>query len=51
MLRYKNPHGDFFLVALGIHKYKRWCDIVVDTKPFNTNMRIHPSYDGCEPTV
>ncbi|KAG6554011.1 hypothetical protein Mapa_004928 [Marchantia paleacea] len=44
MLRFKNPEGDFFLVALGIHNSKRWCDIVVDQKSNNTCTEIHPTY-------
>ena len=43
-LRFKNPQGDYFLVALGVHNYKRWCDIVVDITPSNTGTEIHPTY-------
>jgi hypothetical protein len=46
MLRFKSSQGDsFFLVALGVHNYKRWCDIVVDATPTgNTCVDIHPQY-------
>jgi hypothetical protein len=46
MLRFKSSQDDsFFLVALGIHNYKRWCDIVVDATPIgNTCTEIHPQY-------
>jgi hypothetical protein len=46
MLRFKSSQGEsFFLVALGIHNNKRWCDIVVDATPTgNTCVDIHPQY-------
>jgi hypothetical protein len=45
MLRFKSYQGDsFFLVALGIHNYRRWCDIVVDSPADNTCVDIHPQY-------
>ncbi|KAG6554014.1 hypothetical protein Mapa_004931 [Marchantia paleacea] len=44
MLRFRNPAGEFFLVALGVHNYKRWCDIVVDQKSTNTSVEILPTY-------
>ncbi|CAK9859160.1 unnamed protein product [Sphagnum jensenii] len=46
MLRFNSSQGDsFFLVALGVHNYKRWCDIVVDATPTgNTCVDIHPQY-------
>ncbi|BFI25590.1 hypothetical protein MPTK2_1g22420 [Marchantia polymorpha subsp. ruderalis] len=44
MLRFRNPAGEFFLVALGVHNYKRWCDIVVDQKNTNTGVEILPTY-------
>jgi hypothetical protein len=44
MLRFKNPQGDYFLVALGIHNYKRWCDIVPDAALGNTGIEIYPTY-------
>jgi len=43
-LRFMNPHGEYFLVALGVHNYKRWCDIVPDLSPSNTGVEIHPTY-------
>lgn len=43
-LRFMNPDGDYFLVALGVHNYKRWCDIVVDINSSNTGVEIHPTY-------
>ncbi|KAG0579151.1 hypothetical protein M758_4G077000 [Ceratodon purpureus] len=44
MLRFKNAAGDYLLVALGIHNYKRWCDIVTDAKSSDTGVVINPTY-------
>jgi hypothetical protein len=43
-LRYRSGSGEEFLVALGVHNYKRWCDIVTDLAPNDTCMKIHPKY-------
>ena len=44
-LRFKDSStGNIFLVALGVHNYKRWCDIVPDLKDKDTGMQIHPTY-------
>jgi uncharacterized protein YdiU (UPF0061 family) len=43
-LRYRSGSGEEFLVALGVHNYKRWCDIVTDLAPGDTCMKIHPKY-------
>jgi len=44
MLRFKNPKGEQFLVALGVHNYKRWCDIVTDVPLDQTAVDVHPTY-------
>ncbi|BBN00407.1 hypothetical protein MPTK1_1g28920 [Marchantia polymorpha subsp. ruderalis] len=44
VLRFQNQAGDLFLVALGVHNWKRWCDIVPDLKTTETAMAIHPTY-------
>jgi hypothetical protein len=44
ILRFKSTDGNFFLVPLGVHNYKRWCDIVVDATPTDTGVAIHPEY-------
>lgn len=44
MLRFKGPSGVYFLVALGVHNNKRWCDIVPDQQATNTGVQIHPTY-------
>ncbi len=44
MLRFKDAADNYFLVALGVHNYKRWCDIVPDQASSNTGVEIHPSY-------
>jgi hypothetical protein len=44
MLRFMNNAGEYFLVALGVHNYKRWCDIVTDAKCSDTGVLVHPTY-------
>ncbi|KAG1721744.1 lectin 2a [Suillus lakei] len=44
VLRFRNGTGEEFLVTLGIHNYKRWCDIVTDLAPGDTAMKIQPEY-------
>jgi hypothetical protein len=44
MLRFANPAGGYFLVALGVHNCKRWCDIVPDATTAMTGVQVHPSY-------
>ncbi|KAH9549342.1 hypothetical protein CY35_10G013600 [Sphagnum magellanicum] len=44
ILRFKSADGNYFLVPLGVHNYKRWCDIVVDATPTDTGVAIHPEY-------
>ncbi|KAF8066958.1 lectin 2a [Lyophyllum atratum] len=36
--------GEVFLAAVGVHNYKRWCDIITDLKDKDTSMEIHPTY-------
>ncbi|TFK39509.1 lectin 3a [Crucibulum laeve] len=43
-LRFSNQDGDTFIVATGIHNYKRWCDIVPNLASSNTGMEVHPTY-------
>ena len=43
-LRFQSASGDIVLFALGVHNYKRWCDIVTDLQPKDTGMYIHPTY-------
>ncbi|KAH9946701.1 lectin [Amylocystis lapponica] len=33
-----------FYVALGIHNYKRWCDVVTDLTDSDTSLKLHPLY-------
>ncbi|BBN00408.1 hypothetical protein MPTK1_1g28930 [Marchantia polymorpha subsp. ruderalis] len=49
MLRLKNHAGDVFIVALGVHNYKRWCDIVVNQKSNQTSVDILPTYYSSGP--
>jgi len=44
-LRFQSSAGDErFTVLLGVHNYKRWCDIVTDLVPSDTNFKIQPTY-------
>lgn len=44
MLRLKSQSGETFCLAMGIHNFVRWCDIVVDLKDDSTAQSIHPGY-------
>ncbi|GAB1315392.1 hypothetical protein MFIFM68171_05602 [Madurella fahalii] len=43
MLRFRNEQGAYFVVAVGVHNYKRWCDVaaVDDNKPLT---ELHKKY-------
>ncbi|KAG0696919.1 lectin 2b [Suillus ampliporus] len=43
-LRFRNGAGEEFLVTLGVHNYKRWCDVVTDLATGDTGMKIQPEY-------
>ncbi|KAG5635479.1 hypothetical protein H0H81_011082 [Sphagnurus paluster] len=44
-LRFKDiGTGEVFLVAVGVHNYVRWCDIITDLTDKDTSMEIHPTY-------
>ena len=43
-LRFKDAAGDYVLIAMGVHNYKRWCDIVTDLASSNTGVEVHPTY-------
>ncbi|KAG1739395.1 Cytolysin/lectin [Suillus paluster] len=43
-LRFRNGAGEEFLVTLGVHNYKRWCDVVTDLGAGETGMKIQPEY-------
>ncbi|KAF7978507.1 hypothetical protein HWV62_45667 [Athelia sp. TMB] len=36
--------GECFIVALGVHNYKRWCDVVTNLKDNETGVLINPQY-------
>lgn len=42
LLRFKSSDGSIFAVIVGVHNYKRWVDIVVDTP--DSGVTIHPKY-------
>lgn len=46
-LRFQSSDGEKFIVALGVHNYKRWCDIVSNLGNDQTGVVINPEYyDG-----
>ncbi|KAJ7903937.1 fungal fruit body lectin [Mycena leptocephala] len=44
ILRFLSDTGEYFLVAIGVHNYKRWCDIVSNITPDMTGATVHPEY-------
>ena len=43
-LRFLADTGENFIVALGVHNYKRWCDIVTNLSNDQTDVIINPEY-------
>ena len=43
-LRFVADNGENFIVALGVHNYKRWCDIVTNLSNQQTGVIINPEY-------
>lgn len=43
-IRFKADTGETFIVALGVHNYERWCDIVTGLSPSDTGVVINPQY-------
>ena len=43
-LRFQNEAGERFTVALGVHNYVRWCDIVTNLAKDQTGLVINPQY-------
>ncbi|PCH36032.1 lectin 1a [Wolfiporia cocos MD-104 SS10] len=43
-LRFKSGDGEAFLVAVGVHNYKHWCDVAVDLTDGDTSMKVQPTY-------
>ncbi|KAK7436362.1 hypothetical protein VKT23_019210 [Stygiomarasmius scandens] len=44
LLRFSSNTGEFFTVALGVHNYVRWCDIVPNLPSNQTGCVILPEY-------
>ncbi|KAF8126744.1 lectin [Boletus edulis] len=44
VLRFKSDKGELFTIALGVHNYKRWCDVITGIKPEDTALLINPQY-------
>ncbi|KJF60767.1 lectin 1c [Coccidioides immitis RS] len=42
MLQFESSTGETFLLAMGIHSYKRWCNFVVDLEDDATAKDFHP---------
>ena len=49
-LTYKSESGFRFIVATGVHNYKRWCDIQVD-QPDSAARLLPTYYDGSNGAV
>jgi len=44
-IRFESDTGENFLVAIGVHNYKRWCDIVTDLKTDReAGVTVNPQY-------
>jgi hypothetical protein len=43
-IRFAANNGENFIVALGVHNYKRWCDIVTNLTDEQTGVKINPEY-------
>jgi Fungal fruit body lectin len=43
-LRFVADTGENFIVALGVHNYKRWCDIVTNLANNEPGVIINPQY-------
>jgi hypothetical protein len=43
VLRFKSDK-ELITVAVGVHNYKRWCDVVTGLKPDETALVINPQY-------
>ncbi|KAG6856719.1 hypothetical protein H0H87_001508 [Tephrocybe sp. NHM501043] len=43
-LRFLADNGENFIVAVGVHNYKRWTDIVTNLAPDQTGVIINPQY-------
>src|SRR6218665_1590980 len=44
VLRFEAGNGERFIVAAGVHSYKRWSSILVDLDDNRTAMKVHPTY-------
>lgn len=44
MLRFKSSTGEIFALAVGVHNYAVWCDLLVDMRNEDTIVRVHPTY-------
>ncbi|KAI9571023.1 lectin [Boletus coccyginus] len=44
VIRFKSTKGELITVAVGVHNYKRWCDVVTGLKPEETALKINGQY-------
>jgi hypothetical protein len=45
-LRFQSDTGEKIVIAVGVHNYERWCDIVQDVKSDQTGSTIQAEYYG-----
>jgi Fungal fruit body lectin len=45
-LRFQSDTGEKIVVAVGVHNYERWCDIVPDVQSHQTGSTIQAQYYG-----
>lgn len=43
-LRFYNEVGNYFIVAMGVHNYKPWTDIVPNLTTSDSGVKVHPTY-------
>jgi hypothetical protein len=43
-IRFVADNGENFIVAIGVHNYKRWCDIVTNLNNDQTGVIVNPQY-------
>ncbi|KAJ7725643.1 hypothetical protein DFH07DRAFT_853844 [Mycena maculata] len=44
-LRFVDKGGEQFVVSVGVHNYKRWCDIVTDLSTAQTAATVNAEYN------
>ena len=44
VIRFKSDKNEYITIAVGVHNYKRWCDVVTGLKPEETALLINGQY-------